>query len=170
MASEYALKGLDNALARMRALPPKLRLRGLKAAVRKGGNVVKNAAVAKAKGIDDPLTAEQIAKNIAVQFSSRESKRQNGVVYRVGVRGGAKQYANTRENRRANRVGQVYKTAGSKGNPGGDTWYWRFVELGTSRQRAQPFLQPAMAENVESATDAVVSELSVQIDKALTTP
>jgi HK97 gp10 family phage protein len=165
MADEFALKGVDRAVAKLRALPAKMRLRVLKSAMRKGANVVKAAAVAGAKQIDDPQTSEQIAKNITVQFSSRESKKQNAVVFKVGVRGGARQFANTRANRRKSRVGQTYKTAGDKSNPGGDTWYWRFIELGTSSVAARPFLQPALANNVQSATDAVVAEANTRLDR-----
>jgi HK97 gp10 family phage protein len=165
MADDFALHGVEGVLNRLRSMPEKLQKKGLRAAIRKGANLVRKAAQTNAKQIDDPLTAESISKNIAVQFSSRASKREGGIVFRVGVRGGARQYAATRANRRAGRVGQIYKTGGDKGNPGGDTWYWRFVELGTSRTRAQPFLQPALANNVESVTSVVVNELNSQIDK-----
>jgi HK97 gp10 family phage protein len=165
MADEFTLHGTDIAVRRLREFPVKLQKRGLKAAVRKGANIVKQSAQAGAKQIDDPLTAESVAKNIAVQYATRESKRAGGVVYRVGVLGGAKQFANTRGNRRRSRAGQAYETAGDQGNPGGNTWYWRFIELGTSRIKARPFMQSALESNVERATDAIASELNVQIDK-----
>jgi HK97 gp10 family phage protein len=165
MSDEFALKGTDEAVRKMRALPLKLQKRGLRAAIRKGANIVKKAAQENAKKIDDPATAESIAKNVTVQFSSRLSKQEGGIAFRVGVLGGARQYASTRANQRAGRTGQTYKTGGDKGNPGGDTWYWRMVELGTSKARAQPFLQPALQNNIEAATAAIVNELNPQIDK-----
>jgi len=162
------INGLSDLFKRLKDLPDKLQQRALKAAVRKGANLVKNAAIANAKKLDDPKTAEMIAKNVAVQFSAKQSKRQGGVVLRVGIRGGARQYADTRENRRKGRVGAEYVVGGDKTNPGGDTWYWRFLEFGTSRQGATPFMIPALRNNLGTATDAIAKELEKQINKLAT--
>lgn len=167
MADQFQIKGLDAVLRKMRMLAPELQKKGLRAAVRKGANVVKNAAIQNAKRIDDPATAKSIAKNIAVQYASKTSRRIGGVAFRVGVRGGARQYANTKDNVRKGRAGSTYKTAGSKANPGGDTFYWRFVEFGTSHSKAQPFLRPALADNVEKVVDTIVSSLNIEIDKII---
>lgn len=149
--ADFEIQGLGNVLQRMRTLAPKLQQKGARTAARKGANIIRDAARENAKRINDPQTAEDISKNIAVQFASRSSKREGGVVMRVGVKGGAR-----------NRMG---KMGGGKANPGGDTWYWRLVELGTSRARAQPFMQPALANNVEKVTSTVVAELNKEIDK-----
>ncbi|MEO8466243.1 MAG: HK97-gp10 family putative phage morphogenesis protein [Gammaproteobacteria bacterium] len=130
----------------MRSLSVKLQKKALAAAVRKGANLVRDAAKAGAMAIDDPATAESIYKNVGVSFSARESRRQGGIVYRVGIRGGAR------------------KGKGG-GGPGGDTWYWRLVEFGTSRTQARPFLRPALENNAERATDAIAAELNRQLDK-----
>src|SRR5690554_3777722 len=108
MANEFEIQGLDGVIDKLSKLPGKLQKRALRSAVRKGANIVKNAAVAGAKQIDDPKTAERIWRNIAVQFRSRQSKRERGIVLAVGVRGGARQYGDTKENRRKRRVGQTY--------------------------------------------------------------
>jgi HK97 gp10 family phage protein len=126
--------------------------------MRKAANVVKNAAVAKAQAFDRPETPLSIAKNIAVQFGSKQFKQTGDILMRVGVRGGAKSYANTNFNRQRKRVGQQYATEGT-------TFYWRFREFGTSHQRAQPFMLPSLEENVGTATDVAVSELNKQLDK-----
>ena len=86
---------------------------------------------------------------------------------RVGVRGGARSYAATRENVRSGRVGQQYATDGSKDNPGGETFYWRFVELGTSRTAAKPFLRPALNNNVDGVQDGFVTDFKDQLDKEI---
>lgn len=152
--AEFEIQGLGNVLQRMRTLAPKLQQKGARTAARKGANIIRKAAQENAKRINDPQTAEDISKNIAVQFASKSSKREGGVVMRVGVRGGARQ-----------------TSGGLKGkgnaNPGGDTWYWRLVEFGTSRTRAQPFMRPALANNVEKVTSTVVTELNKEIDKLI---
>jgi hypothetical protein len=70
--------------------------------------------------IDDPTTAEVIAKNVSVRWSSKRFNSTGDLAFRVGVLGGARQYGNTKENVRKGRVGASYKTGGDKGNPGGD--------------------------------------------------
>lgn len=162
---EFKLQGLEEALARMRDLTPQLRAKGARYAGRKGADVIAAAVRARARQIDDPLTAESIEKNITARFSSRRYKQTGDVMFRVGVLGGAKPYGDTRENRRKQRVGKTYKTGGDKANPGGDTWHWRLVEFGTERTRAQPFMRPAMDESVNPATDTFVRELSGWLDR-----
>lgn len=165
----YQVEGLASLLGKLRTLPVKLQKKALRAAMRKGANVIKDAAKATAKQIDDPETSEAIYKNLAVQFSSRKSRQEGGVVMRVGVLGGARKYGNTKENVRRGRAGQTYKTLGDKTNPGGDTWYWRFIELGTSRQPARPFLRPAMEQSGQGAIDAAAIEMNKQLDRLIST-
>lgn len=155
---EFQIHGLERVLAKMRALPQALREKGAKAAGRKAANLIRDAAKANALRIDRTETPLKIADNIAVQFASRTFRRTGDVMFRVGVRGGAKAYGNTKQNRGLKRVGELYKT-------GGTTYYWRFVELGTSRSRARPFLLPALTQNIDPATTLFVNELSKAIDR-----
>lgn len=148
-------------------LPDKVQKKVAKGATRKAMTVVRKAAIANAQSFDNTLTPEMVWKNVVVQEATRSSKRVGGVVMRVGVRGGAKQYANTKENVRKGRVGQSYKTLGDKTNPGGDTWYWRFLEFGTARTRARPFLRKAFSENLQRVTDITTTELEKGIDKVV---
>lgn len=165
MTVEFKLEGLDAVLKKMRALPVDIRQKGARFALRKSANLVRDAAIANAERINDPATKEEIAKNIAVRFSSRESRRTGDVIFRVGVLGGARRYANTKENRRARRVGESYSTDGSSANPGGDTYYWRFVEFGTQDAPAQPFMRPALENNTESATSTFARNLDGWLDR-----
>lgn len=154
------LQGLDPVLKRMRTLAPNLQKKGLAAAVRKGAFVFRDAAKQNATRIDDPETSRQIVKNIATQSSARQGRREGGVVYRTGVLGGARNEGN-----RATGGGSEGTAGRASQNPGGDTWYWRMVELGTSMVAARPFLLPAMVNNLDRATSVVVAELNRQIDK-----
>lgn len=143
---EFRIEGLDAAIRNMRELAPRLRRKPLRTAVRRGALVVRRAAVANAKRVDDPETPSAIWKNIAMAYSARESKREKGVVYRVGVRGGA-------------RVSDV------PGGRGGVTFHWRFLELGTSKMAAKPFMRQALSQNVERVTDEVVTTLDKELGK-----
>jgi HK97 gp10 family phage protein len=161
---EFTISGLDDALKTLKRIPDDMKAKGIRFAGRRGAEVIHKAAVANAMRIDDPDTAQNIAKNIVVRFSNRRFKQSGDILFRVGVMGGARQYADTKENRRKRRVGSTFETAGDKGNPGGDTWYWRFIEFGTEHSAAKPFMRPALDQNIDSATNVFVRSL----DKWLT--
>lgn len=149
---EFKIEGLDPVIRKLRALPEKFGKRGMRRALRKGANVVRNAARNNAKQIDDPETRERIWKNIAVQGGGARRERQaGGPMMRVGVRGGAR----------------PLKRGTETGLPGGDTTHWRFIEFGTANNAAQPFMRPALANNVDAATNAIVAAAKVELDKEL---
>jgi HK97 gp10 family phage protein len=56
---------------------------------------------------------------------------------------------------RRQRVGRAQVDIG----PTRDAWYGRFLELGTSKMEAQPWLRPAFEAKVKEATDAVANAL-----------
>ncbi|MDT4856176.1 hypothetical protein FQZ97_905570 [compost metagenome] len=89
-AFEVDLKGLDEVVKKLRELGPKVERSALRRAARKAMNIVRDDARARVSCHDDLATAENIAKNIVVQESSRRSKAVGGVVMRVGVLGGAR--------------------------------------------------------------------------------
>lgn len=158
MTAEFQIQGLEGVLEKMRGLGPDLSKKGARFAMRKAANLVRDAAVAGASRLDRPETPLRIADNIAVAFSTRRYKRTGDVMMRVGVRGGARQYANTKSNRGKGRSGKTYAT-------GGSTYYWRFLELGTVKMEARPFMLPALEQNVDRATSVAVSELNKAIDR-----
>lgn len=130
-------------------LPVNLQKKGLTAAVRKGANVIRDTARANALAIDDPETSEMIQKNIAVQNSARRGKAVGGVVMRVGVMGGAR----------------PRPASEGKGAPGGDTWHWRFIELGSETTPQRPLLRDAARKSGQAAIDVLAQELTKQIAK-----
>ena len=159
------IEGLDDVTAKMRELSnPRKQKNAATRSARKAMAVVRKAAVANAKALDDSNSPERIWKNIQVKASKT---KQGFVLMKVGVRGGAMSYANTTANRRQNRVGQTYATAGSSGNPGGETFYWRYLETGTSKMAARPFMRPALNNNMEAVQSSFVDDFSAQLDKEL---
>ena len=145
------IEGLDDVTAKMRELSsPKKQKNAATRSARKAMAVVRKAAVANAKALDDSNSPERIWKNIQVKASKT---KQGFVLMKVGVRGGAMSYANT--------------TAGSKENPGGDTWYWRLIETGRSGVPARPFLRPALNNNVDGVQDGFVTDFKDQLDKEI---
>jgi HK97 gp10 family phage protein len=150
--ADFDFKGVDGVIANMRELSLQMRGKLGRAAARKGANVIRDAAKAGWQQVDRAGTPNKIYERVAVQFSGRAFKQTGDLMFRVGIRGGAKQYANTKQNRRARRVGESYKVDG-------DTFYWRFYELGSSHQPARPIMQPALFNNGPAALNALVAEL-----------
>lgn len=145
MANE--ITGLDEVIEKMRLLgkPKKVKNAATRSA-RKAMNIVNKAAKANAKKFDDKGSGNKIWKNIVTKPG--KTKGSDFVMMKVGIKGGAK------------------KTAGT-GNSGGDTWYWRFKELGTSRSAAEPFMRPAFSNNKDAVQDEFFTDFKEQLDKEI---
>lgn len=154
MASSISsrLQGVASTVEKMRGLAPRLQKKGLRKAAREAMNIVRDDAKARAKALDDPETKEKVWKNIITQEAIKQSRREGGVVMRVGVRGGA---------------GSNQHSKDASGNPGGDTRHWRYIELGTQFTPPVPFMRPAFSQNVGAVTDQFVTSLGREIDAAL---
>ncbi len=154
------LNGVDELNAKLKGLSSDLKYKGGRAALRKAANLVRNAGIQNAGGVNDPKTPEEIAKNIVVRWSSKTFKNTGDLAFRVGVLGGARQDSQAYKD-----IG-VYKGKG-KGNPGGDTFYWRFLEFGTEHSAAKPFLRNALEDNTQKATNEFITQWDKSIDRVL---
>lgn len=161
MARQSAITGLDDVMERMQLMRINMQKKYARKAARKAMNIARDAARQKAKSFDDPDSTEKIYKNIVVQQVKRKNKNPGEVVMSVGIKGGA--YANTKENRKKGRAGEETANIGSTSNPGGDTFYWRFKEFGTAKMAAEPFMRPALADNIDAVTDDFASTLQADI-------
>ncbi len=150
---EVEITGLDDVKNRLQRLanPRKARSIARKAA-RQAMNIVRDAARLNAKAIDDPDTREKIWKNVKV--SPGKSKNKDVVIMRVGVDGGAAMNANS------DRQALAAKS-------GGNTTYWRFLEFGTSKMPATPFMRPALATNIQQVTNKFAEVFDAELDKEL---
>lgn len=164
---EVNLTGLDSVLGKMDAVSQVTRGKAGRTALRKAASIIRDRARNNAARVDDLLTKEAIYKNIVVTFSSKAFRRTGDPTFRVGVMGGARQYGNTKANVRKGRAGKSFNTAGDKGNPGGDTWYWRFLEFGTEHMVAKPILRPAMNGVDTDVINIFAAELEKAIDRAI---
>lgn len=164
--SDFKLQGLEDLDRKLKQLADPRKIKNIaRKALRQGANVVRDAARQNAKALDDPESSERIWKNITVQ--AKRSKDNSQVKMTVGVRGGAKQYVSSKENVRKGLAGKTYKTLGDRSNPGGDTWYFRFIEFGTSRQPPTPFMRPALSKNIGAAENAFATRFNLELDKEL---
>lgn len=152
---DFQLKGFDEVQKKLEALTSQQAKKAYIAAARTSMNATRKKARNKAKTFDDPKTPNQIWKNIITKVNA---KRYPTIFVRVGIKGGARQYVNDKRNRRLGRVGKEYEH-------GGDMYYWRFLEFGTSHASAKPFMRPAMDN--QQITDAFKTGLEKAIEKAL---
>jgi HK97 gp10 family phage protein len=148
--ADIQIKGGRELFAKMSVFAEKLREAAGRKASRRAMNIVRDDARARLAVIDDSLSPEDIRKNVFVQQSRRQSRRIGGVVMRVGISGGARTPKDPDPNADA--------------QPGGDTRHWRFVELGSEKVAARPFLVPALEQNAEAVMKKLTDELNKEID------
>ncbi|WEI17144.1 HK97 gp10 family phage protein [Acinetobacter proteolyticus] len=154
------IRGLEDASTKMRAVGNVKTIKRIaRKAMRQAMVLVRDDAKQRAKRFDDPITTSKIWREIVVQ--NGKSRKSSTLIMRVGVRGGAKiPYTNNAQNRRSGRAGQTYQADGR-------VFYWRFLELGTSRQPATPFLRPALSENIDAVTAKFVQVFMFELDAIL---
>lgn len=150
--TDFKVQGLDQLLDKLSVLPNRIQRNVVTGGVRAGARVIANQAKENASRFDDPATPSNISKNIAVQSSRRLARANDGVAMRIGVRGGARDMFKHGE----------FKGSG-KENPGGDTFYWRFLEFGTVKMSARPFMRPAMNSKAQDAFNAAAEYIDRRI-------
>lgn len=170
--SEFRLDGIEELQAKLKAVPHEISYKGGRFALRRASMVVAKEAQNNARRIDDLKTAEKIYKNITVRWSSRYFKATGNLRFRVGVLGGARIPEHLRKRRRRPAGQQTLERLGEiegkgKRNPGGDTFYWRFIEFGTMRYSGTPFLRPALPSKQDEATREFVNQAKKAIDRAI---
>lgn len=146
------LEGFNELAAALRELPERLARNGLRAAVNAGATIIKKDAQGRARVDTGALKANLYQKQIREQSGPMQQ------TFYVGVRRGVAKYANNAANRRAGNAGKAYKNDGS-------TFYWRFLEFGTSTLAAHPFLRPAFESQKEAAVVAIGAKLDERIQK-----
>ena len=146
MANQVKISGLRETVERLKALPREL--------AGKNGGPVRKALFQAAKVIQEeaqrrvPVGTGRLKANI-VKLRDRNPRAAEGrpnELYHVGVRGGgaygAKRRARARKKSLA--MGGTVKEANRAAKADDkDAWYWWFVENGTSKMAAQPYLRPA---------------------------
>lgn len=142
------LKELQRALSE---LPKEIQGRPLRSAVSAAAKLI----------VDDVSTRVPVGetgnlKSAVYRYRSRRNSSVGRETFFVGIRGGKAEYANTARNRRKGIVGKKYKTAG-------EAFYWRFLELGTSKMDKKPFLRPSFESNKNNAVDVMKERLAKAI-------
>ncbi|WP_441367815.1 HK97-gp10 family putative phage morphogenesis protein [Acinetobacter lwoffii] len=149
MTVEFNIQGLEPVQERLKRLGnPRLMKNAARRSARKAMAIVRDAARANAKTLDDPQTAEKIWKNIAI--AAGKTRNPNEVVMRVGVRGGAS-----------------FSNPNPPKTSGGDTRHFRWVEFGSVHNPPTPFMRPALQNNIQAVTNSFAENFNKEIDKEL---
>lgn len=137
----YKLTGADELSRVFKTLPAELQRQVAVPAAKDAMDIVLKDSIARAQRIDNPSTAPDISKNIAMIEDTKFFNETGATKISVGVR----------------------KT--KRGQRGGNTFYWGWVELGTSRNRAQPFMRNALAQNRQQVFQEFLSSAKYQLIK-----
>ena len=148
------IEGLDQLARALRALPDRVARNGLRAAVYAGAKVIRDEARLKAPVATGDLGPNQpppgtLKRSIIMKQIPELSSAQKQTFF-VTVRHGKK-----------------YRKQGKKGNLSQDAWYWRFVEFGTVKMSARPFLRPAFDLKKHDALSAIKTRLAQRIEQAV---
>jgi HK97 gp10 family phage protein len=146
------IKGLKELQAALNQLPREVQKRPLRAAVSAAAKVIQDEAKRRA-----PIDTGNLRKAV-YRTRSRSGSGTGQETFLVAVKKGKAEYANTARNRRLNRVGKKYQTQG-------EAYYWRFLEFGTAKMAAKPFLRPAFENKKQMAVDVLKQKLGDAITK-----
>ena len=159
MAELVQVVGLKEIEAKLKALPDHIAGKGggpmLKALRRMGSRI---AADAKRRVPVDTGTLKQNIITSRISAKDRRATGQDGV--EVTVRAKARKYKDSARNRKAGKVGGSY-------NDYGALYYARFLEFGTSKMSARPFLTPAFESVKPELPQMFVREMTRAIDEAV---
>lgn len=138
----YKLTGADELSRVFKTLPQELQRQIVVPAAKDAMEVVLAAAKENASRVDDPATANYIPKNLDLIEDKKFFEETGSTKISVGVR------------KRKRGVG------------GGNTYYAAiFVELGTVRSRAQPFMRNALDRNKQAVFAEFLSSAKYQLIK-----
>lgn len=147
------IDGLEQLKKALNQLPIDIQQRALRSAVSASAKVVVDAAIQKA-----PAGETGNLKKAIYRYRSRSESGTGRETYLIGVRKGKKAYADTARNRRLNRVGKKYTVQG-------EAYYWRFLEFGTAKMQAKPFMRPAF----EGSRGKILEVMKERLGKAIQT-
>ena len=109
------LIGAQELQATMREFTAEMQNKVTRSSLRKAAKVLSAQIETNLAALDDPTTTERIFANVNIRWGSKRFRSQGFPNFRIGILGGA-----------------VSREVNER-NPGGDTFYWRFLEFGTEK-------------------------------------
>lgn len=137
----YKLTGADALSAKFKTLSQEMQRQVVLPAAKDAMDIVMQAAKANWDKIDDPSTFPDIAKNVAMLEDTKFFEETGSTKISVGIR-----------KRR-------------KGVGGGNTYFWKYLELGTVNIRAYAPMRKALNENTQAVFSEFLSSAKFQLLK-----
>lgn len=137
----YNLKGADELSRVFKTLPQEMQRQVVLPAAKDAMDIIVKAAKANWDKIDDPSTFPDIAKNVAMIEDTKFFEETGSTKISVGIR-----------KRR-------------KGVGGGNTFFWKHLELGTVYIRAYAPMRKALNENTQAVFQEFLSSAKFQLVK-----
>lgn len=147
---EFEVQGFDELVKRLEALTPLLRRKYVLTALKKGADVVKQSAVLAVPVLSAPI------------YRHGELYRKPGTVRDAIAVRTSKDVARTGD------VGAIVNVVPAKGanrgaNSPTDAFFWRFLEFGTRKMKARPYLRVAAQQLDGAALEAIKASLAPDI-------
>lgn len=151
--SEVRIEGLEELARALKELPKRVARNGLRASVHAGAKVIRDEARLKAPVATQVFGPNQqppgtLKRAIIMKQISEKSDAQKQVFY-VAVR-----------------RGKQYRNQGKKGTLSQDAYYAHFVEFGTVKMSARPFMRPAFEGKKGDAVEAIRTRLAERVEAA----
>lgn len=146
-AIKFELKGFKELGDALKAFGPEVAKNGLRSADFAGARVIRDATKDTAPVRTGLLKAEL--------YAARRRTAENVATYTIRVRGKPK----------FTKISKRKKT-GKYASVAGPNIYGRFLEFGTSKMGAKPFMRPAFLSNVDNAIEAIRGGLEKAISRA----
>ncbi|OQP32433.1 HK97-gp10 family putative phage morphogenesis protein [Pantoea latae] len=146
ISTNLDFSGLNDIAKDLEALSKAENNKVLRDATRAGAEVLKEEVIAKA-----PVRTGKLKRNVVVM--TQKARRRGDISSGVHIRGVNPATGNSDKSMKA-------------GDPK-NAFYWRFVEMGTSKMPAHPFVRPAFDVRQEEATQAALARMNQAIDEVL---
>ena len=155
MQAEVSITGLNELRQRLKSLPQKMQGPAATRALQSGAKVIKERARGTTAWSDDT----GFLREAIVQFAARKSEHEFSAQVRVGVR-----------KRRVKRPSKRLTSARIRRQRRGkravaSAYYWKYLEYGTSRMGAKPFMRPAFEATKADAARRIGDSLREQLEK-----
>lgn len=147
MAPKLAITGLPEMLRKLRTLPEVMQAKVIKGAVASGAAVIRNEAVIRA-----PYYSGQVGKNHPPPGTLRAA------IYQTRL---------TSECTPTLEKWLVSVRKGKKALGGADAYYATWIEYGTIKMSARPYMRPAFEARKEAAVDAMRDFVAAKLPAAL---
>jgi len=160
MKTSVSIEGLNELRIALRRLPEELQKNELAKAVRKGAQTTQADAVARAPFLmkPDPRRKSGLLKS-AIKATAG---RRNGNVGSAFVY--VRMLAKSQISKFKKAMAKAGKRVKGAANPD-DPFYWRFVEFGTSKMAAKPFLRPAFEHTKMQAAERIKEALREGVER-----